>query len=56
MMQNQQPNNQEQEKALEQFAINLCKASSDGKIDPVIGRDEDCLLYTSDAADDIALV
>ena len=41
MMQNQQPNNQEQEKALEQFAINLCKASSDGKIDPVIGRDEE---------------
>ncbi len=40
MQNNQHPNN-EQEKALERFAINLCKASSEGKVDPVIGRDEE---------------
>lgn len=41
MIPNQQPNNQDQGKALECFAINLCKAASDGKMDPVIGRDDE---------------
>lgn len=42
MRQNQQqsiPN--EQENALQRFAINLCQASSEGKMDPVIGRDDE---------------
>lgn len=41
MISNQQTNQNEQEKALEKFAKNLCQASSDGKMDPVIGRDDE---------------
>lgn len=39
-MMNTQPNHQ-QEKALDRFARNLCQAASEGKLDPVIGRDEE---------------
>lgn len=35
-----QQNNQ-QEKALERYARNMCMAASEGKLDPVIGRDEE---------------
>ena len=35
-------NNQQQgEKALDKFALNLCQRAKEGKLDPVIGRDEE---------------
>lgn len=37
---NQYPNNN-QEKALDKFARNMCAAASEGKLDPVIGRDDE---------------
>ena len=40
VQQNNNVNNQEV-KALDQFAVNLSKLASDGKLDPVIGRDEE---------------
>ncbi len=36
---NQQPNQQEQKSALEQFGVNLTDVAKAGKLDPVIGRD-----------------
>ena len=33
--------------ALSKYARDLTAAAEEGKIDPIIGRDEDCLLYTS---------
>lgn len=36
------PNSQQQgEKALDKYAQNLCKLAQQGKLDPVIGRDEE---------------
>ena len=40
VQQNNNVNNQEV-KALDQFSVNLSKLASDGKLDPVIGRDEE---------------
>ena len=40
VQQNNNENNQEV-KALDQFAVDLTKQASDGKLDPVIGRDEE---------------
>ena len=34
-------NNQGGEKALEKYALNLCQRAKEGKLDPVIGRDEE---------------
>ncbi len=36
---NQNPNQQEQKSALEQFGVNLTEIAKSGKLDPVIGRD-----------------
>ncbi len=36
---NQQPNQEEQKSALEQFGIDLTAIAKAGKLDPVIGRD-----------------
>ena len=38
---NNQPNQQEQKSALEQFGINLTEVAKAGKLDPVIGRDSE---------------
>jgi ATP-dependent Clp protease ATP-binding subunit ClpB len=39
---NTQPNNNQQgEKALDKYALNLCQRAKEGKLDPVIGRDEE---------------
>ena len=38
---------EDQYEALSKYARDLTQAARDGKLDPVIGRDEDCLLYTS---------
>lgn len=35
------PNQQPEKPALEQFGTNLTKLARDGKLDPVIGRDEE---------------
>jgi ATP-dependent Clp protease ATP-binding subunit ClpB len=35
----QQPGQEEQQSALEQFGINLTERAKQGKLDPVIGRD-----------------
>src|SRR5574344_2609811 len=36
-----QNQNQKEEKALDKYAINLCEKARAGKIDPVIGRDDE---------------
>ena len=41
MMQNNMNNQQNQEKALDRFARNLVEDAKNGKLDPVIGRDEE---------------
>lgn len=38
---NTQNNNQQNEKALDKYAQNLCQLAKQGKLDPVIGRDEE---------------
>ena len=40
-MQNNMNNQQNQEKALDRFARNLVEDAKNGKLDPVIGRDEE---------------
>jgi len=40
-MNNYQNNNQQEEKALDKYATNLCERAKTGKLDPVIGRDEE---------------
>ena len=40
-MQNNMNNQQNQEKALDRFARNLVEDAKKGKLDPVIGRDEE---------------
>ena len=40
-MTNQPNNNQQGEKALDKYALNLCQRAKEGKLDPVIGRDEE---------------
>ncbi len=35
------PNTQQGEKALDKFALNLCQRAKEGKLDPVIGRDDE---------------
>ena len=35
------PNNEENENVLEKYGRDVTKASKDGKIDPVIGRDDE---------------
>ena len=34
-------NNQQQTENLQKFAINLCERAQQGKLDPVIGRDDE---------------
>ena len=41
MTQQNNTNNNQEVKALDQFAVDLTKQASDGKLDPVIGRDEE---------------
>ena len=41
MVQQNNNNNNQEVKALDQFAVDLTKQASDGKLDPVIGRDEE---------------
>ena len=36
-----QNQNQKEEKALDKYAINLCEKARAGKLDPVIGRDDE---------------
>ena len=40
-MTNNTNNQQQGEKALDKFALNLCQRAREGKLDPVIGRDEE---------------
>ncbi|MBQ0057842.1 MAG: AAA family ATPase [Bacteroidales bacterium] len=40
-MTNQNYNQQDGQKALDKFAQNLCKSAREGKLDPVIGRDDE---------------
>ena len=40
-MTNNTNNHQQGEKALDKFALNLCQRAREGKLDPVIGRDEE---------------
>ncbi|MBQ5779036.1 MAG: AAA family ATPase, partial [Paludibacteraceae bacterium] len=41
MNMNTNQRNNEEQKAIQKFAINLCEKAKNGKLDPVIGRDDE---------------